>query len=139
MSSFNLTPPKFNYQNAPSSQAQNAAGLVNIANSFATNRKNGVDWGSMAANGARNRIEKDTAFLQEAGATLAEKHTTDTMEEIHKLKLKTMKDQARQQASKSIAGSIGSIVGMGAGFALGGPMGAGIGSKLGSVAGGMFG
>lgn len=134
-----LEAPKFDYTNTPSSQAQNAAGLINIANSFNKSQENNSDYGSIAANAAANRIAKDATWLQQAGGIIGAKYTAETNEKIHDMELAAMKSAAREQAGDQIGKSIGGLLGGGIGLLAGGPTGAALGSKLGSGLGGMFG
>lgn len=134
-----LETPRFDFTNTPGTNAQNAAGIVNIANSFKTNQENNTNYGAVAANAAANRISKDATWMQQAGAIIGEKHTAETNEQIHKWKLDALKSQAREQASQKMGSSIGSLIGGGLGLVAGGPMGAALGSKLGGGIGGLFG
>ena len=134
-----LETPRFDFTSTPSTQAQNAAGLVNIANSFKTNQENNTNYGAVAANAAANRIAKDATWMQQAGGIISAKHTAETNEKIHKWKLDALKSAAKEKANKQVGGSIGSLIGGGLGLAIGGPMGGALGSKLGGGIGSMFG
>lgn len=134
-----LETPRFDFTNTPGTQVQNAAGLINIANSFKVNQDNNTNYGAVAANAAANRIANDSTWMQQAGGIISAKHTAETNEKIHKWKLQAMKKDAQEKANKQVGGSIGSLIGGGLGLAIGGPMGAAVGSKLGGGIGSMFG
>ena len=134
-----LEAPKFDYTNTPMSQAQNAAGLVNIANSFKTNQNNSPKWGTLAANGEANRIAEDAAWMTQAGNILGTKYAADKAEEINDMRLAAAISGAEDDARKSIFSSVGQIVGGGIGLVAGGPLGGAAGSRIGGTLGGMIG